>query len=232
MWCRRRRSSRQRRPSRSNGSCIRRRRTWRSRTGQKFPISFLPRPKCFPPPHCRIWTGVTDSRWRWPSRLDAARRHLRSVPLPREAPWPRQSSLALASAHHRPARAGAEHFRDPGKAERDRAVAASVVTSRRASGPTARNAAASQSGSQSTPRRSGASRISEPPEARRVQICRPRQPQRSRCPSGPAETCGAGQEAKKRVTPRGISVPIGLERRLHFFRSSLSLQDASVGHDL
>ena len=60
MWCRRPRTGRQRRPSRSNGCCIRRPKTWRSHTGLKSRISFLPAPTCFRRRHFRMSTGLRE----------------------------------------------------------------------------------------------------------------------------------------------------------------------------
>ena len=155
MWCRRHRSWRQRRPSRGNGSCIPPPRTWQLRIGQKFVISSSPRPKCFPPPHCPIWTGVTQSWWRWSSRLTrpdgicaafrcrsrrSGRNHCRSRWPARPSPCPcrrRASSRSRKTRTRQRSRCFRSHI-TPSKPSRRCA-----------------NAAASQSGSQSTPPRSG-----------------------------------------------------------------------------
>ena len=153
--------------------------------------------------------SLSDLDWRDAESValveppDAARRHLRSVPLSEQTLWPQPLSLALASATIAlpvPAQSIFEIEENPN------ATAQSLLpllTSRPASrpdgAPTRRRLKADRSQRRHDP---GQAKFRSRPEARRVQICRPRQQQRSRCPSGPAETCGAGQEAKKRVTPQ------------------------------
>ena len=97
MSCRRRPNCRRRRPSRSNGSCIRPRKRSRFRIGRKFPISCLPARRRFPRPRYPDWhDGGPVSL---PESFERPRRLARgAVPLPQQAPWPRLAPLQAASA--------------------------------------------------------------------------------------------------------------------------------------
>ena len=106
-----------------------RRRPWRFRIGQKFVISFSPRPTCFPPPRCPIWTGVTQVD----GACGAVRRRqtasARRSAAAEQTPWPQPSPLALASAAIALPVPAQSIFEIRGKSARDSAVAASVLTS-------------------------------------------------------------------------------------------------------
>ena len=122
------------------------------------------------------------------------------------------SALAPAIAaragqrRHRPARAGAEHFRDRGKSARDSAVAASVLASCGANVP-----AGWQSGRLLKADRGRRRRPAHDPRQAPISDrpggaarCRPRA-HRQRCPAGHAEAFGSGQE-KKRVTVQSVTI--------------------------
>ena len=198
MWCRRHRNGRQRRPSRSNGSCIPPSENVAISHWPKIPNFVFAETDMLPAP------ALSDLDWRDAELMalaepfDAARRHLRGVPLPRA------DALAAAIVARRwPARPS------PCPCRR-RASSRSRKTRTRQRSRCFRFSHHAQQAVQTVRQRGGRlkadrgqrrhdpgqARSRSRPEARRVQICRPRQPQRSRCPSGPAETCGSGQEGR------------------------------------
>ena len=92
MWCRRRLIGRQRRPSRSNGNCIRRRRWWRYRAGQRFRNLCCRHLRRFPP------RRLSDLDWHTTDLGARTARRGRGVPLPPAALWPRQTALPPVGA--------------------------------------------------------------------------------------------------------------------------------------
>ena len=199
MWCRQRRTCRRRRPSRSSGSCIRRRKPSRFRTGRKFPISFSPT-EMLPAP------SLSDLDWRDAESMalaepfDVARRHLRGVPLPQQTSWLQPSPLASTSAAITLPVPAQDVLRDRGKPARDGAVAASVslhpeqTASRQCAKAEVEPPVIATNAGDSRLQRSGANSISEAPGSPARPGCRPRHPRRRGGPPGHAATSGPGQE--------------------------------------